>query len=83
MAGDSNTRARAEMFELLLEDGLCCLTAVTKKSWGEMVDKVDKLLFHVAEHRSLASTSRAFGITVEEVSAIVTASEEAELARVR
>ncbi len=83
MAGDSNTRARAEMFELLLEDGLCCLTAVTKKSWGTMVETVDQLLFHVAEHRSLADTAGAFGITVDELSAIVTASEEDELARIR
>jgi hypothetical protein len=83
MAGDSNTRARAEMFELLLEDGLCCLTAITKKSWGAKVEVVDRILFHVAEHRSLAQTAKMFGLPVEDISSIVVASQEAELVKVR
>lgn len=83
MAGDSNTRARAEMFELLLEDGVCCLTAVTKKSWGTYVDTVDQILFYLAEHRSLAQTAKMFGLPVGDISAIVEASGECELAKIR
>jgi hypothetical protein len=83
MAGDSNTRARAEMFELLLEDGLCCLTAITKKSWGPKVDVVDRILFHVAEHRSLTQTAVLFGLPEVDIKAIVEASEESELVKVR
>lgn len=78
MAGDSNTRARAEMFDLLLEDGPVCLTAITRISWGSQVERVDRVLFYLAEHRCLETTAAEFGIQADDVKAIADASGENE-----
>lgn len=78
MAGDSNTRARAEMFDLLLEDGPLCLTAITRISWGRQVERVDRVLFFLAEHRCVDTTAEEFGIEAHDVRAIAEASGENE-----
>jgi hypothetical protein len=66
------------MFDLLLEDGPLCLTAVTRVSWGSYVDTVDQVLFHLAEHRSLAVVAKQLGIGIDEVASIAEASGEPE-----
>lgn len=78
MAGDANTRVRADMFDVLLEDGPLKLTAITRKSWGDRVEVADRVLFHFAENKSVTHTAAEVGVSQSMVVAIVTESGEPE-----
>lgn len=83
VAGDSTTRARADLFDLLLADGPCCLTAISRVSWSSDVGKVDRVLFHLADGRDRASTCSEFGLSESDLDAILTRANEPELFRIR
>ena len=66
------------MFDLLLEDGPVCLTAITRVSWGARVAAVDRVLFFLAEHRCVYATAEEFGMRADEVREIAAVSGERE-----
>ena len=67
------------MFDLLLEDGPLCLTAITRISWGAEVEAVDRVLFFLAEHGCVERTAQEFGVDEAYVRAVVERSGEIEL----
>lgn len=81
VARTGHTVRRAELFDLLTEDGPICLTAITKLSWHETVGQVDRILFHLADGRDPGLTCQVFEIDREYLFEIVRRSEEDELAR--
>jgi hypothetical protein len=80
MARRKHTVRRAELFDLLTEDGPLCLTAITRLSWHETVRTVDRILFHLADGRDPEETCQVFEIDRDYLVEIVRRSEEDELA---
>lgn len=81
MARSGHSIRKAELFDLLTEDGPLCLTAITKLSWHETVEQVDRILFHLADGRDPGLTCEVFEIEHEYLVEIVRRSEEDELSR--
>lgn len=80
MARSGHTVKKAELFDLLTEDGPLCLTAITKLSWHEMVEEVDRILFHLADGKDPGATCQVFEIEQDYLIEIVRRSNEDELA---
>jgi hypothetical protein len=80
VARNGHTVKKAELFDLLTEDGPLCLTAITKLSWHEMVAEVDRILFHLADGKNPEATCEVFEIDRAYLVEIVRRSDEDELA---
>ena len=80
MARNGHTARKAELFDLLAEDGPLCLTAITKLSWHEMAREVDRILFHLADGKDPEATCQVFAIEYDYLVEIVRRSDEDELA---
>ncbi len=83
MAGDATTTRRAELFDCLTEDGMVCLTAITKLSWHDQVGEVDRIFFHLADRRDKTLTCEVFDLEMEYLDELIRRSGEADLARIR
>jgi hypothetical protein len=82
MAGDATTSRRADFFDCLSEEGSICLTAITRLSWHEHVNEVDRIFFHLADRRDRALTCQVFGIELDYLDELVRRSGEDDLAAV-
>ena len=83
MAGDATTTRRADLFDALSEEGMVCLTAITRLSWHDQVDEVDRIFFHLADRRDRQLTCEVFDIDMEYLDELIRRSGEDDLARVR
>lgn len=81
MAGNSTTARRAQFFDCLNEEGEFSLTAITRVSWTQ-AERVDKILFHLADNLDRAKTCRLFGLGREELDSLLAEAGEDELSRI-
>ena len=70
------------MFDLLIVDGPLHLTAMSRVTWNGDGERVDRILFHLADRRSRAETCECFDISEEELDAILDKAGERELFRI-
>lgn len=82
MSGDSMTARRARFFDSLNEEGEFYLTAITRVSWTQ-AERIDRILFHLADNLDRCKTCRAFDITGDELADILSRAGESELDRIR
>ena len=74
------TARRADLFDSLTESGPLTLTCMTSRSWHERADRVDRILWHLADSLSRDATARRFSLSPDELEALIAESGEAELA---
>lgn len=82
MAGTNSTAKRADLFDTLTESGPLELTCMTALSWHQEAEKVDRILWHLADNGCRATTCDAFNLERPLLDEIIRRANEPELSAI-